>query len=143
MRYRLDPGDEVPRIFAGANGLPTAIDVNRAGLRKTNPENPKGPHNAVAERAAVSGYLQPDPTMDREWLGLRDLTCYANISERTLRSWIYSPVDSLPATKVCGKVFVRKSDFDAYLERHRITPLEQLDLDAIVEEVIKGESHGS
>ena len=34
LRNRLDPGDEVARIFAGANGLPAAIDVNRAGLCK-------------------------------------------------------------------------------------------------------------
>ena len=80
--------------------------------------------------------------MDREWLGFSDLTRYANISERTIRSWIYSPVDSLPATKVCGKVLVRKADFDAYLERHRIKPLEEFDLDAIVDDVMRRESHG-
>jgi Helix-turn-helix domain len=78
----------------------------------------------------------------REWLGLRELTQYADISERTLRSWIYSPVDPLPAAKVCGKVLVRKSDFDAYLQRHRIKRLEEINLDAIVQDVIKGVAHG-
>ena len=53
--------------------------------------------------------------MDRQWLGLKELTQYADLSERTIRSWIYSAVDPLPAAKVCGKVLVRKSDFDAYL----------------------------
>jgi hypothetical protein len=78
----------------------------------------------------------------REWLGLRQLTEYADISERTIRSWIYSPTDPLPAAKVCGKVLVRKSDFDSYLERHRIRPLNAIDLDAIVAGVLKGVAGG-
>jgi hypothetical protein len=79
----------------------------------------------------------------REWLGLRELTEYADISERTLRSWIYSTVDPLPAAKVCGKVLVRRSDFDAYLQRHRIKPLTEINIDAIVRGVMKGVSNGS
>ncbi|HTV56262.1 MAG TPA: helix-turn-helix domain-containing protein [Terriglobia bacterium] len=78
----------------------------------------------------------------REWLGLRQLTEYADISERTIRSWIYSPTDPLPAAKVCGKVLVRKSDFDLYLERHRVRPLNAIDLDAIVSGVLKGVTGG-
>jgi len=78
----------------------------------------------------------------REWLGLRELTEYADISQRTLRSWIYSATDPLPAAKVCGKVLVRRSDFDAYLQRHRIKPLEQIDIGAIVRSVMKGVSNG-
>jgi hypothetical protein len=83
-----------------------------------------------------------DRLVEHEWLGLKDLTRYASISERTLRSWVYSPVDPLPATKVCGKVLVRKADFDMYLQRHRIKPLEELNLDAIVQDVIKRVAHG-
>jgi len=78
----------------------------------------------------------------REWLGLRELTQYADISERTLRSWIYAPVDPLPASKVSGKVLVRKSDFDAYLQRYRIRPLEGVSVDAIVRDVLKGAANG-
>src|SRR6266536_6589939 len=77
-------------------------------------------------------------TIYREWLGLRDLTRYANVSERTLRSWIYSPVDPLPAVKVSGKVLVRKCHFDAYLERYRIKPFEELNVDGIVREMLEG-----
>jgi len=78
----------------------------------------------------------------REWLGLRELTKYADISEGTLRSWIYAPVDPLPASKVSGKLLVRKSDFDAYLQRYRIRPLEELNVDAIVRDVLKGAANG-
>jgi hypothetical protein len=86
--------------------------------------------------------VEPRSITTREWLGLRELTEYADISERTLRAWIYSPTDPLPATKVCGKVLVRKSDFDSYLERHRVKPLNTIDLDAIVAEVMKGVGGG-
>lgn len=79
----------------------------------------------------------------KEWLSFRELTEYADVSERTLRSWVYSPVNPLPATKVCGKVLVRKSDFDAYLERYRIKQLESIDIDAIVRDVVKGAANGS
>jgi len=87
--------------------------------------------------------LSGDPQrINREWLGLRDLTYYADVSERTIRSWIHSPIHPLPAVKVSGKVLVRKADFDAYLRQHSIKPLEQLNLDAIVRDVMKGEANG-
>lgn len=79
---------------------------------------------------------------NREWLGLRELTEYADLSERTLRSWIYSPTDPLPAAKVRGKVLVRKGDFDSYLQRHRVKPLNEIDLDGIISSVMKGVAGG-
>ena len=77
-----------------------------------------------------------------EWMGLRQLTQYANISERTLRIWIHAPVDPLPAVRVAGKILVRRSELDAWLARHRIKPLEALDLDGIVREALQGITHG-
>ena len=103
---------------------------------------PKGPDASPNSGRASAGRERGAGRTCREWLGLRELTEYADISERTLRSWIYSTVDPLPAAKVCGKVLVRRSDFDAYLQRHRIKPLEQIDIDAIVRGVIKGVSNG-
>lgn len=58
-----------------------------------------------------------------EWLDLRRLRSYAPDSDRTLRSWIHSPVDPLPAVRVKGKILVRKSVFDGWLERHTIISL--------------------
>jgi hypothetical protein len=87
------------------------------------------------EREGISG-------LAREWLGLKELSFYADISERTLRSWIYSPVDPLPAVKVCGKVLVRRTDFDAFLQMHRIKRSGEINLDAIVNEVVKGVRNG-
>lgn len=72
----------------------------------------------------------------REWLGLRELSVYANICERTLRSWIHAPHGPLPAVKVRGNVLVRKADFDKYLEHHRVQPLAGLNVDRILEDVV-------
>jgi hypothetical protein len=82
------------------------------------------------------------PRFSREWLGLKELSFYADLSERTLRSWIYSPVDPLPAVKVRGKVLVRRSDFDAYLQKHRISRLSTINLDAVVNDVVNGVRNG-
>ena len=65
-------------------------------------------------------------------MSLARLTEYADISLRTLCTWIRNPVDPLPASQVGKKILVRRVDFDAYLQRHRIKP------DAIVDEVLKG-----
>jgi len=80
--------------------------------------------------------------LTREWLDLRELTAYAAVCERTVRAWIHSPVDPLPATQVGGKILVRKSDFDCWLERHRMKPSGTVDLDGIVKEVVEGVTGG-
>ena len=69
-----------------------------------------------------------------EWLDLQRLTGYVAVSNRTLRAWIHSPVDPLPAVQVRGKILVRKSDFDRWLEQHRVKPL---DLGVMVDEVLE------
>ena len=95
-----------------------------------------------ADRALSEHQAGSRAALGKEWLGLRQLTEYADISERTLRTWIYSRTDPLPATKVSGKVLVRKTDFDWYLERHRVKPLHSIDLDGIVRDVMKGAAYG-
>lgn len=80
--------------------------------------------------------------IDREWMGLRELTQYANVSNRTLRLWIHAPVDPLPAVKVSGKHLVRRSDLDAWLGKHRVRAVPGVELDRIVREVLRGSTHG-
>ena len=74
---------------------------------------------------------------DREWLGLRDLTAYASVSERTLRSWLHRAVNPLPAVQVGGKILVRRALFDAWLEEHRMCAI-PVDVDGIVNELVGG-----
>jgi excisionase family DNA binding protein len=51
-----------------------------------------------------------------EWFDLEGLSKYAPVCRRTLLDWIR---DGLPASKVGGKWYIRRRDFDTYLERHR------------------------
>ncbi len=74
-----------------------------------------------------------------EWLDLRHLRDYAAVSERTVRSWIYSTADPLPAVRVGAKILVRRSDFDSWLERHRVKPV---DLGGMVEEIVEAVADG-
>ena len=80
------------------------------------------------------------PKLDREWLSLRQLTEYAAVSERTLREWLHREKDALPAVRVDGKILVRRSQFDAWLEHHRIQPSASIDVDAIVNDLLRDAS---
>ncbi|MGO4883131.1 MAG: helix-turn-helix domain-containing protein [Bryobacteraceae bacterium] len=80
--------------------------------------------------------------INREWMGLREVTQYANVSNRTLRLWIHSPVDPLPAVKVSGKHLVRRSELDAWLGRYRVRALPAVELDRIVRDVLRRTAHG-
>jgi excisionase family DNA binding protein len=85
-----------------------------------------------------NGYLMASKsTVDREWMSLRELTEYASVSERTLRDWLRRSTDALPGVRVNGKVLIRRSEFDAWLERHRIRP-DSVDVGKIVDDVLKG-----
>jgi len=45
--------------------------------------------------------------------------------------------DALPAVRVDGKILVRRSQFDAWLERHRIKTDVSVDVDAIVNGLLR------
>jgi excisionase family DNA binding protein len=72
----------------------------------------------------------------REWLSIRELTAYASVSERTLRSWLHRPVDPLPAVQVGGKILVRRPQFDDWLDHHRMQQIDSIDFDGIVKEIV-------
>lgn len=76
---------------------------------------------------------------DLEWLGLREVTQYAAVSERTLRAWIRSPTTPLPAVKVGTKILIRRSEFDAWLERHRV---KHVDLGGMLDEIVEAVTNG-
>lgn len=71
-----------------------------------------------------------------EWLDIKAVTEYASISDRTIRTWIHSSANPLPAVQVGGKVLVRRRDLDAWLESHRI--MSSNEVGNIVEELVSG-----
>lgn len=83
-------------------------------------QNPKVERNELKTDNAIETECAHSAEIDMEWLGLRQLTSYAPVSERTLRSWIHSPVNPLPAARVKGEIYVRRVVFDNWLERHSV-----------------------
>jgi hypothetical protein len=69
-----------------------------------------------------------------EWLDLKALSSYACVSEKTLRAWIHSVTNPLPAYQRGTKIYVRKSEFDRWLQRHAVT--DGASLDRIVDEIV-------
>jgi excisionase family DNA binding protein len=86
------------------------------------------PDEQTRTRTTVSQLFQ-----GREWLDLRALTQYASVSERTMREWIHRSANPLPAVRVGAKILVRRSEFDRWLEKHRLEPI---DIGSVVSEVV-------
>jgi excisionase family DNA binding protein len=70
-----------------------------------------------------------------EWLDLKALQRYACVSERTFREWIHRSTNPLPAVQVGGKILVRRSEFDRWLEAHQVR---HIDVGCIVDELVAG-----
>ena len=74
-----------------------------------------------------------------EWLGLRELTQYGAVSDRTLRAWIRSAIDPLPAVQVGAKILISRRAFDSWLEQHRV---KQVDLGRMLDEIVEAVTSG-
>jgi excisionase family DNA binding protein len=69
-----------------------------------------------------------------EWLDLKALTQYVSVSRRTLTEWLLREENPLPAFRVGGKMYVRRADFDRWMESH---PVEgPVNLGKIVDDVM-------
>lgn len=69
----------------------------------------------LADRVVVSTQLDP-------FLSLRALSAYSGLSPRTLRQYLELPPDeALPCYRLPGggKILVRRSDFDAWMQQHQ------------------------
>jgi excisionase family DNA binding protein len=72
----------------------------------------------------------------REWFDLRGITMYAAISERTVREWLHRSLNPLPAVRVGTKILIRRSAFDAWLEKHPLIPADSIDVNETVNEIL-------
>jgi len=69
------------------------------------------------DRAGVTALLAAgaDPFLD-----LSTCSDYLGVGRRTLERWIDLPPDeALPSYRLKGKIVIRRSEADAYMERHR------------------------
>ncbi len=70
------------------------------------------------------------------YLPLKALTRYSGLSVRTLRGYLTDPIRPLPYYRVGGKLLVRRSEFDAWVQGFRAEA--RASLDHIVDDVIDG-----
>lgn len=72
------------------------------------------------QRASADTYFQAiDAGSEDRYLDLRRLSQYSCLSVRTLRAYLSLPVDPLPAYRIGNKLLVRKSEFVAWITKHR------------------------
>ena len=69
-----------------------------------------------------------------QYLDLKGLAAYSTLGVSTLRAYIRR--GKLPAFKVKGKVLIRKSEFDVWLDQYRMKR-EVKDLDKLADEAVK------
>jgi hypothetical protein len=81
----------------------------------------------LAERVVVSTQLDP-------FLDLRALSSYSSLSVRKLRDLIEDPMHPIPNYRPCGKILVRRSEFDTWMATYRHHG--RVDVDRIVSEVL-------
>ena len=55
-----------------------------------------------------------------------------------MREWIHRAIDPLPASQVGTKILVRRSALDRWLEAHPLRPTESVDVNGIVDEMVRG-----
>lgn len=95
----------------------------------------------VVEAVAIHQDLDP-------WLSVEALSHYSGLSVRSLRAYLADPHRPLPHYRmkephvipmksgkrrtVSGKILVRRSDFDRWMQRYRYAP----DIDRLVDEVV-------
>lgn len=59
--------------------------------------------------------------VDDAYFPLVELSKYAGLSVRTLRSYLADRTRPLPHFRVGGKILVRRSDFDAWVSQFRVS----------------------
>ena len=69
-----------------------------------------------------------------EYMDLKALASYACMSVSCLRDYIHS--GDLPAFKIKGKVLVKRSEFDAWMDSNRIIPDWQALADKAVNQIL-------
>src|SRR5262245_46249070 len=109
--------------------------MDRAGATVRDPHEPRPTRSArvaqvrgvLAERVAISTQLDP-------FLDLRALAAYSSLSVRKLRDLLEDPTHPIPNYRPCGKVLVRRSEFDSWMAAYRQRG--RVDVDRIVSEVL-------
>jgi hypothetical protein len=86
------------------------------------------------EQAQVNGRTTGS---EDHYLDLKSLAIYSSLAVPTLRGYLRE--GTLPHYKLKGKIIVRRSDFDGWIERYKVDRRD--DLDALVEDALSALTH--
>ncbi|MFH1885423.1 MAG: helix-turn-helix domain-containing protein [Pseudomonadota bacterium] len=78
--------------------------------------------------------------LNDSYLTKAELSELTGISIRTVHEWLHAPSDPLPHYKIGRRILVRRSEFDAWAAKRRVSGDESPRVDAIVNEVLSGMS---
>ena len=76
--------------------------------------------------------VEPAISLKDQYFDLKGLEAYSALKVPTLRDYIKS--GDLPCFKLKGKILVRRSEFDAWIEKHRLN--NKRDIGNMVDEII-------
>jgi hypothetical protein len=74
--------------------------------------------------------------LSSEYLPLKALAIYAGLSVRTLGGYLVHAARPLPHYKIGGRVVVKRSEYDAWVQAFRVAKSGAVD--AIVDEILAG-----
>ena len=79
--------------------------------------------------------IMPDKITDSAYLDLKGLSVYSSLKVPCLRTYIREK--NLPCFKVQGKILIKRSEFDRWLEGFRMNKEQEIDefVDEILESV--------
>lgn len=72
-------------------------------------------------------------TLQDQFFDLRGLSAYSSLAVPTLRSYIRA--GGLPHYRLRGKLIIKRSEFDTWMEQFRVS--KALDLETIAEEAVR------
>ena len=109
------------------------MDGEGSNARESTPASP-APSKATRPPRSVSTNGDGADSLADPLLDLRALTRYSTLSPRTLARHLRDLERPLPHYKVRGKILVRRSEFDRWMEGFRRRPPQ--DVPRVVDEVL-------
>ena len=87
---------------------------------------PRAPREVTTDASSSGGYVS-----------LKALAAYSGLSVRTLRDYLRDRTRPLPHYRIGGKILVRRSEFDAWVDQFRATTT-ATSVESLVDDVVAG-----
>ena len=120
-------------MFPSSSMRKKSLEVRRESSHGSNVTVGWGPAPTDMRRATIIDRVMLDASIT-PFVGLVALSKLAGLSVRKLRDCLTDPFHPLRHYRVGGKIVVRYSDFEQWIERYRVGATE--DLNRVVDEIV-------